>query len=110
DAAAMPTRIMHGVCGFPGELACQGPLLILVDDVHWSDAASLQCLLYLARRLRAARALLVFAEPEPALRANPLFRTELLRESRCPCVHTAPLPVAPGARLPGAEPRSRRAA
>ncbi|KJS58844.1 helix-turn-helix transcriptional regulator [Streptomyces rubellomurinus] len=110
DAAAMPTRIMHGVCGFLGELACQGPLLILVDDVHWSDDASLQCLLYLARRLRAARVLLVFAESEHALRANPLFRTELLRESRCAWVHTAPLSVAGVARLVGTDPGSRAAA
>ncbi|KJS51689.1 hypothetical protein VM98_35775, partial [Streptomyces rubellomurinus subsp. indigoferus] len=93
DAAAMPTRIMHAVCGFLCELACQGPLVILGDDVHWSDDASLQSLLYLARRLRAARVLLVFAESEHALRGNPLFRTELLRESRCAWAHTAPLPV-----------------
>ncbi|KJS51949.1 hypothetical protein VM98_34360, partial [Streptomyces rubellomurinus subsp. indigoferus] len=78
--------------------------------MHWSDRVPMQCLLYLARRLRAARLLLVFAESEHALRANPLFRTELLLESRCALVHTAPLSVAAVARLVGTDPCSRAAA
>ncbi|MFE9424105.1 ATP-binding protein [Kitasatospora sp. NPDC006697] len=110
ETAALPTRVMHGICGILGELASRQPLLILVDDVHWSDDASQQCLLYLVRRLRTARVLMVFAESEHALRANPLFRTELLRESRCVWVHTAPLSVAGVAHLLGTEPGSRVAA
>lgn len=33
------------------QLACHQPLLILVEDLHWSDEASLEFLLYFARRL-----------------------------------------------------------
>ncbi|MFE3450866.1 AAA family ATPase [Nonomuraea sp. NPDC059194] len=42
-------------------LAEQGPLLCLVDDAHWIDRASLDALLFAARRLDAEGVVLVFA-------------------------------------------------
>jgi DNA-binding CsgD family transcriptional regulator/tetratricopeptide (TPR) repeat protein len=46
-----------------------GPLLLVVDDVHWADSPSLRFLLYLARRLPGLPVLVVLAarpeEPEP---------------------------------------------
>ncbi|MGV9302540.1 AAA family ATPase [Nonomuraea sp. NPDC003727] len=42
-------------------LADQGPLLCLLDDAHWIDHASLDALLFAARRLEAEGVVLVFA-------------------------------------------------
>ena len=42
-------------------LAAQGPLMLLADDVHWADRASLRWLVFLAERLEDVRALLVVA-------------------------------------------------
>ncbi|HEY0700280.1 MAG TPA: ATP-binding protein, partial [Micromonospora sp.] len=91
--APVPIRIMHGLYEVLHDIARQTPVLVTVDDTHWADSASLQCLLYLVRRLRSARLVVVFAESEHALRANPLFRTELLREPRCLWMHTTRLSV-----------------
>ncbi|MFJ6619294.1 AAA family ATPase [Kitasatospora sp. NPDC091335] len=43
--------------------AKEQPLVIAVDDVHASDPASLRFLLYLIRRIRHARVLVVLSEP-----------------------------------------------
>ena len=42
-------------------IAADAPLLIIVDDIHWIDDASLQFLHYLARRVGHRRILLLFA-------------------------------------------------
>ncbi|MFD4655575.1 AAA family ATPase [Kitasatospora sp. NPDC058444] len=60
--------------------ACDGrPVVVGIDDVHFADAASLQALLYLQRRMRPQRMLMVLNEwdrPQPTL---PMFRAELTR-------------------------------
>lgn len=43
------------------EEAAEGPLLCLVDDAHWLDAATAQTLLFAARRLDAEGVALLFA-------------------------------------------------
>lgn len=55
-----------------GRLARQRPLVLLLDDAHWADAASIELLAYLLRRPPVARVLLVVAfrsgqVPEPLL-------------------------------------------
>lgn len=42
-------------------LAARGPLLLLADDVHWADTASLRWLVFLAERVEDVRALIVAA-------------------------------------------------
>ncbi|MEU1286353.1 AAA family ATPase [Kitasatospora sp. NPDC005856] len=60
--------------------ACDGrPVVVGIDDVHFADAASLQALLYLQRRMRPQRMLMVLNEwdrPQPTL---PMFRAEVTR-------------------------------
>ncbi|MFJ1767918.1 AAA family ATPase [Amycolatopsis sp. NPDC088138] len=61
----------------------EAPLVICVDDAHHADAASWQCLLFLVRRLRSAKVLVVFTESAGVVSRLPLPRAELLRDGRC---------------------------
>ena len=82
---------VHGLVWLAFNLAERAPTLLIVDDVHWSDAASLRWLAQLARRLEglplgvlcAVRtgeppgapeplAELLAAAPEPPIRPRPL--------------------------------------
>lgn len=52
---------MHGLYWLAANLAAERPLVLLIDDVHWADAASLRWLDYLGRRLEGLRLLAVVA-------------------------------------------------
>jgi hypothetical protein len=43
--------VMHGLFWLLANLAETGPVLIVVDDAHWADRASLRLVLYLLQRL-----------------------------------------------------------
>jgi DNA-binding CsgD family transcriptional regulator len=68
------------------EVAADQPLLVLVDDVHWLDAPSADALLFVARRLEAEPAAMVFSVRDdigdgaatdlPGLPLRPLDRDE----------------------------------
>ncbi|MFE5793573.1 LuxR C-terminal-related transcriptional regulator [Streptomyces sp. NPDC056503] len=79
-AAGHPeVHVMHGVSALLLALAQDRPLVITVDDVHFADEASLETLLYLRRRMRSARILLVFTEWARPDLLRPVFRTEVTR-------------------------------
>ncbi|MFD0689619.1 helix-turn-helix transcriptional regulator [Actinomadura fibrosa] len=61
-ADQVPTLVLRGIWQILHELADHRPVLISVDEVHYADELSLQCLLYLIRRLRSARLHVVFTE------------------------------------------------
>ncbi|MGW6448279.1 AAA family ATPase [Lentzea sp. NPDC055074] len=44
--------VLHGVYRLTAALAARADLLVVVDDAHWADAASLRWLAYLALRVR----------------------------------------------------------
>jgi DNA-binding NarL/FixJ family response regulator/type II secretory pathway predicted ATPase ExeA len=52
-------RIHESFASLFGDLARTVPLVIVVEDLHWSDEATLELFPYLARRLRERRVLLV---------------------------------------------------
>src|SRR4051794_5720257 len=64
--------ILHGLYWLTCNLAERSSLLIAVDDAHWSDAASLRFLGYLAGRIEGLRAMLAIGvrpfEPGSAAR------------------------------------------
>ncbi|MEU5866909.1 LuxR family transcriptional regulator [Nonomuraea sp. NPDC047529] len=66
-AGAVPDRMVLGlaVLGLLAEAATEQPLVCLVDDAQWLDAASRQVLGFVARRLLGEAVLLVFAVREP---------------------------------------------
>ena len=53
-------RVARGVCSLLERCAAQEPLVVVLEDLHWSDAATLELLPWLARRVREC-AVLVFA-------------------------------------------------
>jgi DNA-binding CsgD family transcriptional regulator len=62
---ADPSVVPHGLYWLTANLATEGPLLLLVDDAHWSDVASLQWLVYLARRIEGLPVCVLVARRPP---------------------------------------------
>ncbi|WP_211769517.1 helix-turn-helix transcriptional regulator [Kutzneria sp. CA-103260] len=72
-------RTVRALCDLLLELANRGPLVIAIDDVHVADEPSLQVLLYLRRRVKRARILLVMTEWARPSPTHPMFRAEVMR-------------------------------
>jgi DNA-binding CsgD family transcriptional regulator len=53
--------VCAGVLGLLRAAAADGPLLVLIDDAHWLDTPSAECLGYAARRLGGSRVALLAA-------------------------------------------------
>lgn len=70
DAATDPASIagvVHGLYWLCSNLADEAPLLLVVDDAHWTDEASLRFLSHLARRVDDLPILLALgSRPVPA--------------------------------------------
>ena len=87
-------RLLHGLAGLLGSLSRRRPLVVLLDDVHLSDASSWEAVRYLARHLDEAP-LLVLATSRPAELAEDddaapiLF--ELDQDARLARLEVAPL-------------------
>ena len=66
-AASTPidaSAVLHGLYWLTANLATDRPVAVVIDDLHWSDPASVSWLVYLARRLEGlAVALIVGARP-----------------------------------------------
>ena len=53
--------ILYGLFWLTANVAAEGPLCLSIDDLHWSDPASLRFIAYLERRLEGLRVLLLTA-------------------------------------------------
>lgn len=53
--------VAHGLYWVCSDLAAECPLLLVIDDVHWVDQASLRFISYLARRITDIPVMLVLA-------------------------------------------------
>ncbi len=85
-------RLFEGVTAFLHNAALAGPLMVVLDDLHWADKPSLLLLQYLSRNLRRDRLLIVgtyrdieldrthpLAETVATLRREHLYQRVLLR-------------------------------
>jgi DNA-binding CsgD family transcriptional regulator len=75
----VPAPILSRLSAILLALAERGCLVIGVDDIHHADVASLQFLLYLARRTRSAPVFLVLTECLRPSRPYSLLHSDLLR-------------------------------
>jgi len=78
DAALERTRLFEAVSRLVERVAAERPVALLVDDLHWADAASLELLHYLARGLGVRRVLLLGTYRLDEARTHPGLR-ELVR-------------------------------
>lgn len=76
EASTLDTSfsVLHGLYWLTSNLAERTPLLLTVDDAHWSDSASLRFLVYLAGRLEGLPAMLVIG----LRRFDPVSPSELI--------------------------------
>ena len=67
--AVEASAVLHGLYWLTANLAEERPLLLVIDDLHWSDHASASWIVYLARRIEGLPiALLLGARPiEPGV-------------------------------------------
>lgn len=91
------------------ELAAKRPLALVLDDVHWADAASVEAIAYLLRRPSTAPVLLVLSYRGG--QAPPILIDALetaLRETRAERVTLEPLSEDQAATLLAGEPDARQ--
>ncbi len=73
DDEAERLRLFESVTNFLRNAATANPLIVFLDDIHWSDKPSLLLLRHLARRLSSDRVLFVGAYRDVELdRTHPL--------------------------------------
>jgi DNA-binding CsgD family transcriptional regulator len=67
SAPVEASAVMHGLYWLTANMAADRPLLLVIDDIHWCDPASLSWFVYLARRIEDLSAAVVLgarpAEP-----------------------------------------------
>jgi DNA-binding CsgD family transcriptional regulator len=82
---------LHGLYWLTVNAASAGPLMLVVDDIHWCDRPSLRFLTYLARRLEGLEALLVIGLRTAEPVTDPVMIGELAAHPDALHLHPAPL-------------------
>ena len=74
---------MHGLYWLAANLAEEGPLMLVVDDAHWADAASLRFLNYLANRLAGLSLIILVASRSDDQAVDPALLQTLAAGASC---------------------------
>jgi predicted ATPase len=71
---ATQTRMIRELAEALAVLTADTPLVLVLEDLHWSDHATVECLTYLSQRWKPARLLVVgtYRPVETVLQAHPL--------------------------------------
>lgn len=77
-AGRMAVPVGRELCALLVDAAAARPVVILIDDVHHADAASLLCLPYVAQATKTAPIMLVLAERAGPVTEHAAFYAELL--------------------------------
>lgn len=88
--------LLHGLFWLAANLAERSPLLLVVDDLHWTDEPSLRFLLYLSRRLEELPVAVV-ASRRPAIGSR--LDAELAGDAVTDRITLAPLSASAVAQL-----------
>lgn len=88
-----PDRLFELVLGVLHRLAAQGPVLFVVEDLHWADRSTRDLLKFLVRNLRAGVVLITTHRTDELHRRHPLrfFLAELERNRRVERLELDPL-------------------
>ena len=92
DAAAKTSGhypIIHGLFWMTRQL--EGPLALLVDDIHWADGPSIRFLAYLAERVRSLPVAIVLTTRQGDTSTDPKALAALRRASQDALLRTQPL-------------------
>jgi DNA-binding CsgD family transcriptional regulator/tetratricopeptide (TPR) repeat protein len=83
-APLAPTRLFELLLGMLHRLAERGPVLLVVEDLHWADQSTRDLLGFLVRNLRGGVALVLTYRSDELHRRHPLrpFLAELDRSGR----------------------------
>jgi DNA-binding CsgD family transcriptional regulator len=84
-------RVLHGLYWLTVNLSSERPLLLVVDDLHWCDSASLRFLAYLARRLDELPVVLVASLRSSEPDTDQAILEELLAEPSAQMLMPRPL-------------------
>ncbi len=90
EPQAEQQRRFDSVAKFFAVLAAHAPLMLIIEDAHWADSATLSLLRHIARRLRQARVLIVTTYREAAVDEMRLFHEwlgDLQRERLSSSIH-----------------------
>ena len=66
--------VLDGLFRHTAELAAQRPLVLCIDDLQWSDTASLRFVAYLARRISSLPVLVKLTLPSEQVALHPLYQ------------------------------------
>ena len=92
EPSAASFGVLHGLYWLTANLAERQPLLIAIDDAHWSDAPSLRFIAYLLARVESLPAAVIVAtRPVGPAASDPRPLNELLAERRYELLTPAPL-------------------
>ena len=91
--------ILHGLFWLTANIAADGPLLLTVDDLHWSDRASLRFVAYLARRLDGIPVVVITGLRSGELPAEPSLLDEITNRPGTIALSPQPLSEAGSADL-----------
>jgi predicted ATPase len=80
-----PARMLREFAEALEELTAEMPLVLVLEDLHWSDAATVALLAHLARRPEPARLLGTYRLGEVIMRTHPLqgVKQELQVHGQC---------------------------
>ena len=79
-------RLFDGVASFLQRITAHTPLVVVIEDVHWADEASLLLLAFVAREMRDARLLMIVTYRDQETRRWPHAFAEVAR-----CAHRVAL-------------------
>ena len=85
--------VLHGLYWLTVNLCSERALLLVVDDLHWCDSASLRFLAYLARRLDDLPVVLVASLRSSEPEADQAILEELISEPHAQVLMPGPLTV-----------------
>src|SRR5499433_1898458 len=86
-------RLFESVAQLVERLTVQGPLALVLEDIHWADETSLRLFAFIARRARIAPALIVATAREEELASAPVLQRVLSEVATEP--HFVRMPLSP---------------